>query len=118
MPSRRRHKWVTNDGHAHAMVKQLVCVLACSVMAGTGVLAHHSYGAYDREHPLTIEGIIEQLTIGNPHAILIVRTDDGQAFTAEWNSAVQLTRRGSVAGMLAAGDRVIVSSAPSRDPEL
>jgi hypothetical protein len=100
------------------MVKQLVCALACSVIAGTAVLAHHSYGTYDREHPLTIEGTIEQLTIGNPHAILIVRTDDGQVFTAEWNSAMQLTRSGFVAGMLTAGDRVIVSGAPSRDPEL
>ena len=100
------------------MIKQLVCLLACLVMAGAGALAHHSYGAYDRDHPLTIEGTIEQLTIGNPHAILIVHTDDGQAFTAEWNSAVQLTRTGFVAGMLTAGDRVIVTGAPSRDPEL
>jgi hypothetical protein len=100
------------------MVKHLICVLACSLMAGTGVLAHHSYGAYDREHPQTIEGTIEQLTIVNPHAILIVRTNDGRAFEAEWGSAQQLTRSGFVAGMLSVGDRVIVTGAPSRDPEL
>jgi hypothetical protein len=100
------------------MVTRLICTLACVTMAATGVLAHHSYGAYDREHPVSIEGTIEALTVSNPHAILLLRSDDGQTFTAEWGSATQLTRSGFTADMLAVGDRVVVSGAPSRDPAL
>jgi hypothetical protein len=54
--------------------------------------------------------------VSNPHAILVVRSDDGQTVTAEWGSATQLTRSGFQTEMLAVGDRVVISGAPSRDP--
>ena len=98
------------------MFKTLVCLVACSMGAGTVVKAHHSYAEYDREHTVAVEGTIDQVTLANPHAILMVRADDGTVFTAEWGSAVQLDRWGVRAGMLAIGDRVVVTGSAFRDP--
>ena len=99
------------------MRRTVLAVVLCSMCAVTVARAHHSYGAYLREQKVPVEGMLERVTVSNPHAILEVRTDDGTLFTAEWSSAVQLTRSGFEAGMLAAGDRVIVTGSPSRDPE-
>ena len=99
------------------MPKRILSIALCVSCAGTVAIAHHSYGAYIREQKIPIEGVLERLTVGNPHAILEVRTDGGVLFMAEWGSAIQLTRSGFEAGMLAAGDRVIVTGSPSRDPE-
>ena len=97
------------------MFKTLVCGAVCVMTASTVALAHHSYADYDREHKVAVEGIIDQVTLANPHAIVMVRTDDGTVFTVEWGSAVQLNRAGVVAGMLAAGDRVVVTGSSFRD---
>lgn len=99
------------------MVKRLTWVLVCLLTAQTVARAHHSYGAYFRDQTVRIDGVIEHLTIGNPHAIIELRTADGVLITAEWRSAFQLKRTGFVDDMLAVGDHVIVSACPARDPE-
>jgi hypothetical protein len=99
------------------MLKRILYVLACTAIAGTGAAAHHSYAEYDREHPMSIEGTLEQLTIGNPHSMLVVRTDEGALFTAEWGNVSLLQRTGFVAGMLAVGDRVVVTGCPTWNRE-
>ena len=100
------------------MRTRLLCVLLLLAAAGTAASAHHSYAEYFRDQKVAIEGTIEHLTLGNPHAILSLKTDDGLMFTAEWGNAPQLTRSGFVAGMLVVGDRVVVTGSPSRDPEV
>ena len=97
------------------MIKTLMCCVFWSISASSVLLAHHSYADYLRDQKVSVEGTIDQLTLGNPHAILMVRTDAGTVFTAEWGSAVQLNRAGVVAGMLVVGDRVIVTGSPFRD---
>jgi len=99
------------------MLRRLLCLLAVASCTGTVVLAHHSYADFDREHPVSIEGTLEQVSISNPHAILRVRADDGTMFTMEWASAVQLTRTGFEAGMLAAGDRLVITGAATWNRE-
>lgn len=99
------------------MLTRFFAVLLCVASAGTVALAHHSYGGYIREQNVSIEGVLDQVTVANPHGILMLRTDDGTMFTAEWASATQLQRAGVVPGMLAVGDRVIVRGSPARDPE-
>ena len=98
------------------MLTRLLCVLLLSASGGTVALAHHSYAAYVREEKVSIEGTLEHLTLGNPHGILTLRTDEGTVFMAEWGNAFQLDRSGFVAGMLAVGDRVVVTGSPAKDP--
>ncbi len=99
------------------MLRSLAWVTLCVATAGTVASAHHSYGAYDRERKVAVAGTLERISVGNPHTILAVRTDDGTLFTAEWRAASQLQRSGFDAGMLAAGDRVIVTGSPARDAD-
>lgn len=99
------------------MFKPVVFSAALSLLAIAPLHAHHSYAEYFRDQKVSIEGTLEQLTLGNPHGILMVRTDDGTLVTAEWGNAIQLNRSGFVAGMLSVGDRVVVTGSPSRNPE-
>ena len=97
------------------MLRKLFCVFLCSAAAGTAVLAHHSYGLYDREHPTSIEGTLQELMVANPHGMLTVRTDNGTVFVAEWGSVNAVERTGYRPGMLSVGDRVVITGAPARD---
>jgi len=85
------------------------------LIAGTAA-AHHSYGEFDRDHPVTIEGVVQQVILGNPHAIVQFRTDKNLIYTAEWGNALQLARSGVKPGTLRAGDRIVVTGSPLKDP--
>jgi Family of unknown function (DUF6152) len=98
------------------MFKTLICLAGYLLLSSSAVLAHHSYADYDRDQRVSIEGTLDQVTIGNPHAILTVKTDDGTLFTAEWQSAVWLKRAGVATETLGVGDRVIVTGSLFRDP--
>ncbi|MCS6877863.1 MAG: DUF6152 family protein [Geminicoccaceae bacterium] len=38
--------------------------------------AHHGWGSYDSDRPLTLSGVVERVSFENPHGILILRTPD------------------------------------------
>ena len=94
-------------------VPAATCLL---VLLATSAGAHHSYGEFDRDHPVTIEGVVQQVILGNPHAIVQVRTDNNIIYTAEWGNALQLARTGVKAGTLRAGDRILLTGSPLKDP--
>ena len=96
------------------MSRLLALVLVAVVLAGGSVGAHHSYAAYDREHPISIEGDIVQVAYENPHTILSVRTADA-VYILEWGALSQLRRTNVTPGDLKAGDHVIVTGSPFRD---
>lgn len=37
--------------------------------------AHHGWGSYDAERPLTVEGRIAEVAYGNPHVEIVVEAD-------------------------------------------
>jgi hypothetical protein len=86
---------------------------ALLVTVGTAS-AHHSYAAYDREHPVSIEGDISQVLYANPHVILTVRTNDAE-YTVEWLSLYQVSRWIVAKGKLAVGDHIVLTGCALRD---
>ena len=86
---------------------------ALLVTVGTAS-AHHSYAAYDREHPVSIEGEISQVLYANPHVILTVRTNDAE-YTVEWLSLYQVSRWIVAKGKLAVGDHIVLTGCALRD---
>lgn len=90
-----------------------LAVIFLLVMAGVAS-AHHSYAAYDREHPVSIEGEISQVLYANPHVLLTVRTNDGE-YTVEWLSLYQVSRWIVAKGKLAVGDHIILTGRALRD---
>jgi hypothetical protein len=92
-----------------------VLAISITVLMAPAALAHHSYGEFDLQHPVTIQGTLQQVVIRNPHGVLRILSSDGQVYTAEWANAQQLVQTGIRAGMLRAGDHVVVTGCPMRD---
>jgi hypothetical protein len=97
------------------MARIVLLFPALALLLAAPAAAHHSYGEYDRQHPVSIEGIVQQVMIANPHPIMRIKTSDGVVYTAEWSTVMQLARSGVQTGTLRPGDRVIVTGSPLRD---
>jgi hypothetical protein len=96
-------------------MRRLVLFTVFALLTATAAFAHHSYGEYDQEHPVSIAGTIQQLVIGSPHSVMRLRTDNNVVYTMVWGNAAQLARWGVTPGTLRAGDRIVVTGAEMRD---
>ena len=81
-------------------------------------IAHHSFTAtYDTGKTTSIEGKVVQFLLRNPHSFLhvsVIKDGQEQVWNVEWAAAGQLG--GTIATSIKAGDPVIVTGNPSRDP--
>ena len=95
-----------------------IAILAVVIASGIPAFAHHSHPlTYDWCKSITVEGRIESVEYKNPHSIIVVRQDDGTAYTVDWLALDGLTRNRileSAKGSLAFGARVSVTGAPIR----
>lgn len=96
------------------MPKTPILVVACAVLGAATVSAHHSYGAFDREHPVSIEGDVTRVTFANPHVIIAVQTTHTE-YSVEWLSLYQLRRWNVSKDDLQVGDHVVVTGSIPRD---
>jgi hypothetical protein len=95
-------------------------LLAGGVMlaAGHAALAHHSFAVFDIQHPLELQGTVQQFKFTSPHTsiILEVKGDDGT--TTIWNlegaSPSILVRDGWSSQSLKSGDQIKLSIDPLR----
>ena len=97
-------------------------VLCACIVAATyplvPALAHHSYGAFDACKPISLQGEINKVEWANPHIVIELRTQDVANYRIEWFALNQLARAEIATGALQTGDRVVISGAPMRDPNL
>ena len=102
------------------MKRRVVIALATAVgiwAAPFSAHAHHSYGAFfDLCRSVTIEGRVENIQWKDPHVWINLTTDGGTAYRVEWTSLRGLSNRGITAESLKAGDRVVVTGSPMKDP--
>ena len=96
------------------MLRTLGLLLVALFVTAITVSAHHSYAAYDRDHPVSIEGEISQVLYANPHVLLTVRTNDAE-YTIEWLSLYQVSRWIVAKGKLGVGDHIILTGCALRD---
>jgi len=92
---------------------------AAVVAAGVAAAAHHSIsGVYDSSRRVTIEGVVAQFQLVNPHPWLIVDVDEGtgraQPWRLEMDNRHELVAIGVTAGTFKPGDRVVASGSLSR----
>lgn len=78
-------------------------------------LAHHSYAAFDRCTPLSLEGEVQSIEWVNPHIRIQLRTADVPSYLVEWFSLIQLENAGLAVEALKSGDRIVVTGNPLRD---
>jgi hypothetical protein len=96
-----------------------VLLLAFGAVPLTQVAAHHSpVMLYDLTMEITVEGVVTQYQLGNPHMRIYFDVDNEgkiEKWLAEGGSRTQLLRVGWTGQELAPGDKVIIRGHPSRD---
>jgi hypothetical protein len=88
---------------------------------GPQALAHHAFAqTYLPDKIVTIEGKVVEFLFRSPHSVVLVEIpgEKGQRMTwaAEWGSGSQLSREGIEKNTIKAGDHVIITGNPSRNP--
>ena len=101
--------------------KVLVLLIAGLLVSGLTVYAHHSFTAtYDEDAIVEIEGQLVQFMFRNPHSwVHVMAPDDSgeiQRWGVEWGGAGQLGGQGVTRASLRAGDHVVISGNPGRNP--
>lgn len=85
----------------------------CFCTAASTAYAHHSHPYnYDECKSVTIEGRVERVEYKDPHTLLVLRLDDGTAYTVDWAPASRLTMQGVIGPAkeaLVIGARVVVT---------
>ena len=75
--------------------------------------AHHSHPYfYDECNSITIEGRVEKVEFKDPHTLIMLRLDDGTAYTVDWAPLSRLTNDriiGPAKEALVFGARVVVT---------
>jgi Family of unknown function (DUF6152) len=95
---------------------------AAAVAVAIPLTAHHSFAAtYFEDKTQTVEGDMVQFVFRNPHSFVHLEAPDDsgemQRWAVEWGSGMQLSGQGLQATTLKAGDHVIVTGAPGRNPD-
>jgi hypothetical protein len=99
-------------------IKMCVCLIlgAAPLMQAS---AHHSPAMlYDLTKEITVEGIVTEYQLGNPHMRIYFDVDNNgtiEHWLAEGGSRTQLLRVGWTGDELKPGDRVIIRGHPPRD---
>ena len=81
------------------------------VALASSAYAHHSH-FYDQCKSITIEGRVERVEFKDPHTWIVLKLDDGTAYTVDWAPLSGLTRNGIIGpakASLVFGARVVVT---------
>ena len=88
-------------------------VLAILAIAAAGpAAAHHGWGSYASDTPVTVSGPILTSKYENPHATITVRGD--KEWTVTLAPTSRMNNRGAIAELLAVGKTVSAYGYPSR----
>jgi thiamine monophosphate kinase len=103
--------------------RYLVLLVAAGAAAlfARPALAHHSFSAtYLETQSVSIEGEILQFVFRNPHSFVHVNVKDKDGtvttYNVEWGGTGQLGNTGVTRESLKAGDLVVITGAPGRNP--
>lgn len=93
---------------------------AALVLWAGAAAAHHSAAQFDFGQRVTIEGVIKEFNVTNPHTSAIVEVTDEKGtrdVEYEGHSASHFYRAGYTRGMAEAGDEIAILIAPRGDGE-
>ena len=101
------------------MIMNRICLTVVSLGIVAGAHAHHSAAPhFDMDNPLSVEGVVTQLRLVNPHAYVYFDVTDDTGAVANWrcelSGATGMKRRGWTADSLVPGQAITVNGAPAR----
>jgi len=103
--------------------KTLVATVFASVLVlcAAAAMAHHSAAQFDFAQRVTIEGVVKEFNVTNPHTWATVEITDEKRGTRdaeyEGHSASHFYRAGYTRDMVKVGDKISILIAPRRDGE-
>jgi hypothetical protein len=91
----------------------LTAAFLCAATLAPSAYAHHSHPYfYDECKSVTIEGRVEKVEFKDPHTSIVLRLDDGAAYTIDWAPLSRLTSQGVIGPAkesLVTGARIVVT---------
>ncbi len=85
-------------------------LFAAAMALATPVWSHHSDAGLDMASVTTVEGIVTEFSMRNPHTYFTIESTDASGETVEWaiqmGSAISLVRRGWTRDSLVVGDHI------------
>lgn len=98
-------------------MRRFAIAAALTVCASSTALAHHGWGSYDANRPMTIQATIGEVTLENPHGLMMLM-HEGQMWHVTLAPLSRMNARGATAEILAAGKSVTAYGYPKRDGTL
>lgn len=99
-------------------MRKLLALVLVAAFAGPAA-AHHGWGSYDADSPITMEGPILSIDLQNPHGEMTME-HDGAVWVVTLAPLSRMTARGATGDILSDGVQVIAYGYPKRDgtPEI
>jgi hypothetical protein len=94
-------------------------LLLLGLAAAAPAAAHHGWGSYNSDKPMTIAGPIRDIALKNPHSEMTL-THEGRPWLITLAPLSRMNARGATADMLPVGANVTTYGYPKRDgtPEI
>jgi hypothetical protein len=96
----------------------LVLPLALALILVAPAFAHHSAAQFNFQAPKSLEGVIKEVRMANPHMRLVLTVTDDKGtrdIEFEGHSLNNLYRQGWRPDSVKAGDKITINIAPSKD---
>ena len=106
-------------------MKRTVHAVLAGVLVSLGVglpaWAHHSFAAaYDTTKTITIQGVIVQVRLENPHSWFFLDVKDATGKVVRWSieagTPSGMLRNGYKPNLIKAGTEVTITGSPAKDP--
>lgn len=98
---------------------RLVLSLAAAAALVVPAAAHHGWGSYDADNPMTIEGTVEGAVLQNPHGEMFIALE-GEDWLITLAPLSRMNARGATADIVHDGATIVAYGYPKRDgtPEI
>ena len=106
-------------GRITRMMRGAFLCAAVIVFSGLAADAHHSISSvYDSSRPVTLDGVVAEFQLINPHPFLIITVNSGTRTAEQWRGEMdnryELADIGVTATTFRPGDRVVVTGSRAR----
>ena len=93
---------------------RLAATVAAILALAMPAAAHHGWGSYNAEMPMTIEGPIDAVTLQNPHGAMTV-AHEGKPWLITQAPLSRMNARGATADIVKQGAAITAHGYPKRD---
>jgi hypothetical protein len=93
---------------------RIVLAILAALAIALPAAAHHGWGSYNADNPMTIDGAIKTLKLENPHGEMIVE-HEGADWLITLAPLSRMNMRGATADIVKVGETVVAYGYPKRD---